>query len=73
MRIGLALFLLGFLSVGGIYYIKIDNERWNKQFQANARLASYEAETRRVQAEADKLKARVEELRLVADKGMVIR
>lgn len=71
MRIGIVLFLLGFLSVAGLYYIKLDNERWNKQFQDNARLASYEAETRRVQVEAERLKARVEELKLVDDKGMV--
>lgn len=71
MRIGIGLFLLGFLSVAGLYYIKLDNERWNKQFQANALLESYEAETDRKSAEAEKLKSRVEELKLVAEKGMV--
>ena len=71
MRTGIALFLLGFLSVAGLYYIKLDSERWNKEFQAAVSLASYEAETDRVRAEAEKLKARVEELKLVDDKGMV--
>lgn len=71
--VGVLLIALVFAAVAGLYYIKLDNDRWNKEFQTDAKLEAYRLETDRKLAESRLLEARVEELKLIDDKGMVIR